>query len=42
MGVVPEVITMTSLGGEASEVPLPEAELPKGWVPLEGVTQVCY
>lgn len=42
MDVVPEVVTMTGLGGEASEVPLPEVELPEGWVPPEGVTQVVY
>lgn len=33
---------MTSLGGEASEVLLPEVELPKGWVLPDGVTHVCY
>lgn len=42
MGMVPEAMTVTSLGGEASEMPLPEAELLEGWLPPDGVTQVCY
>lgn len=33
-------MTLTSVGAEVSEVPLPEAELLEGWVPPEGVTQV--
>lgn len=40
--MVPEVVTVFGLGGEASEVSLPEVELPESWVPPEGVTQVCY
>lgn len=40
LGLVPEVVA--SLGDEAGELPLPEAKLPEGWVPLAGVTQVCY
>lgn len=40
MGMVPEVVTMTGLGGKISKVLLPVAELLKGWVPLKGVTQV--
>lgn len=42
MGMVPlhEVVTLTGVGGDVSEVPLPEVELPEGWVPPEGVTHV--
>lgn len=40
MGMVLEVVIVTSLGGEVHEVPLPEVELLEGWVPLEGVAQV--
>lgn len=38
MGMVLKAMTVIGLGGEASEVPLPKAELPKGWVPPDGVT----
>ena len=42
MGPMPEVVTLPGVGGQISEVPLPEVELLKGWVPPEGVTQVYY
>lgn len=40
MGLVPEVVTLPGAGGEVIELPLPEVELPRDWMPLEGVTQV--
>ena len=40
MGLVPKVVTLPSAGGEAIEMSLPEVELPRGWMPPEGVTQV--
>lgn len=38
VGMVPEVVIVTNLEGGVNEEPLPNAELPEGWVPLEGVT----
>lgn len=42
VGMVPEVVTLTNVGGGVSEEPLPKAELPEGWVPSEMVTHVWF
>lgn len=40
--MVLEVVTMTILESGVSEEPLPEVELPKGWVPPKVMTHVWF
>lgn len=42
MGLIPEVIPVTDLDGGVTEEPLPEAEIPKGWMLPEVMTQVWF